>query len=381
MAGSEASPDVRPAVRESWRRSAAAIPSSISQAPFIEDGPARWRDGRVSRAFEVVREDLDRAASDGDFVAGATDADGTVVWTAGDRATRRRAELLAFLPGGRWDENSVGTNAIALALHDRRPSAVWAAEHYAPMVQDWVGYGAPVIDPITGSTVATLGIGTRWTDATPLALPTVGALARLMEAALAADRTQSGAARIGELGLRTLGTSEVVLDGVPILLSPRQVELLVVLSLAPEGLTLEQLHEEVHRERPVSPTTTKAELSHLRRQVGPVIASRPYRLASPVWADHLEVQRALEAGRVDDALHLYRGPMLPRSTAPAVEEQRHALEVALREAVLARGESDQLLQLSSVMPYDVYVHERALSALEPDDVRRGPVEGRLALLE
>ncbi|HKY15226.1 MAG TPA: hypothetical protein VJM33_09900 [Microthrixaceae bacterium] len=372
---------VREEVLQSWTRSSAALPPTIDHAPFVEDAPAQWWEGLLGRAFASVSEDLAKAADDGRLVAGATDAEGTVVWTAGDRLTLQRAEQVAFTPGGRWDESSVGTNAVALALKTGAPSVVWATEHYAPFVQDWVCYSAPILDPWSGSTLGVLDLSTRWSATTPLALPTVAALARVMGLALRADVDPTMAfPERSALVLRTLGTSEVTVGGLPVLLSPRQIELLVVLSLSPDGLSLEQLHDEVHGDRPVSPSTTKAELSHLRRVVGPVIASRPYRIDTPVHADHLELLEALEDGRLDDALDWYRGPLLERSSAEAVVDQRHLIDVAIREAVIADSDGERLLRLSAVMSDDAYLQECTLAVLDAGDPRRGPVEGRLACL-
>ena len=60
-----------------------------------------------------------------------TDAETRILWTYGGRVMRRKAETVNFVPGGRWDEASVGTNALDLANRTGDPSMVFSAEHYA----------------------------------------------------------------------------------------------------------------------------------------------------------------------------------------------------------------------------------------------------------
>jgi hypothetical protein len=367
---------VRDDVLASWRRSASHVPVGLEHAPIVDGAPERWRSGPVARAFAQVEDELRRVALEGDLVAAVTDEEGAIVWMAGGRTMTGRAEQVAFVPGARWDEAAVGTNALALALRDGRPAQVFSAEHYAPMVHDWVCYSAPIRDLATGRSLGVIDLSTTWRKGSPLALSTVTALARIVELGLGAHTAVAGARARG-LELRVLGRAEVRLDGVPLAVTPRQVEILAILAMAPDGLTLEELHDRLHGERPVAPGSTKADLSHLRRAVGGVLASRPYRLEGTVEADHVEVLRCLRDRRLADALAAYRGPLLPRSPAPAIEEARHVLAVAVRDAVLASGEPDLLVGLGEVAPDDPWVHERALAALAAADPRRALVQARL----
>lgn len=397
----------------SWER-CRHVSLALDQAPLAGDAPARWRESRAGRASAAIADELRAAAVDGDFVAALTDADGTIVWTAGGRTMRRRAEQVAFVPGGRWDEGAVGTNALGLALREDRAATVWSAEHYAPIVHDWVCYSAPVHDPTTGTVAGVVDLSTTWRRATPLALTTVSALARLFDQALRlgapaspgrglevagpqaapgllavtdtrglvapdarpADRAPDGAA----LQLQVLGEAAVTLGDALLSLPPRQLDLLAVLALAPGGLSLEALHDRLHGDRPISPATTKAEVSHLRRALGPRLAGRPYRLVGPVTADHVDVLDALRDGRVADAIGLYRGPLLPASDAPAVVEHRHLVDAAVRNAAVAAGRVDDLARLAERMPHDAYLHECVVAGLSPGDPRRALAQARLDVL-
>jgi len=200
-----------------------------------------------------------------------------------------------------------------------------------------------------------LDLSTTWPRANPLALTTVTALARNLEHVLGAGPARSEPA----LRLRTLGAGDVMLHGRRLPLPPRHVEIVTLLSLAPGGLTLEALHDRLHGDSPVSPATTKAELSHLRASIGDHLASRPYRLVGEWDADHLAVMEALCTARLDDALGWYRGPLLPRSSAPAIEEHRHVLAVAVRNAVIAAPTGARLAAVRTAMPDDPYLREVA----------------------
>ena len=370
---------VRAEVLGSWHRSAGTVSPAIDQAPVLDDAPDRWLATPVAQAFRTIADELQAVALDGDFVAAVTDADGTIVWSVGGRTMRRRAEDVAFAPGGRWDEAAVGTNALGMALRTDRPTTVWSAEHYASFVHDWVCYSAPVHDPLTRLPCGVIDLSTTWRKATPLALSTVTALARLLDHALAGI-APGGLIGGGGLRLSMLGRSEITLDGVTITMAPRQVELLAVLSLHPDGLNLEQLHDRLHGERAILPSTTKAEISHVRHVLGAQVLNRPYRLAGPVWADHVEVLDAVRRGDVDAAVARYRGPLLPMSEAPAIVDHRNLLEVALIDAVVRAGSPDTLAGLAERVPHVEFLQELVVARLPGGDHRRSIALGRLDAL-
>jgi hypothetical protein len=125
-------------------------------------------------------------------------------------------------------------------------------------------------------------------------------------------------------------------------LGRRHSEIVVLLAARPEGLTGDQLSAELYGDRPVTQVTLRAELSRLRHLLGPLLASRPYRLREPVRADFRQVADALDAGDVATALDLYRGPLLPLSEAPGIRRLRRVTEDRLRHAVLTGRDPDPL---------------------------------------
>jgi hypothetical protein len=120
-------------------------------------------------------------------------------------------------------------------------------------------------------------------------------------------------------------------------LGERQGEILALLALHPEGLTGEQLTFELYGDGG-NPVSMRAQISKLRRALGPVLASQPYRLLADVSADFLEVEQLVLAGDVTDALRAYRAPLLVESEVPRLVQAREELEGALRRAALLGGQ-------------------------------------------
>ena len=374
----------RPEVFASWQRSAQAVPLDLALAPMVDPATAtaQFAESRLGRASRVILDDLRDVTADGDLVAALTDETVTITWLAGGRRMRRNADAVNFALGGCWSEKSVGTNALALAHELGRPATVFSAEHYAPMVHDWVCYSAPIIDPLDGHSLGVIDVSSLWSKFNPSLLTMVRALARNVEYELARDPmaavvVDSPESR-GDLVLRVLGSPSVLVNGRPVRVSPRQLELLAVLAMHDEGLTLDELTALVYGDQPISLTTVKAELSHLRQLIGEVIASRPYRLTGRVDVDHVRVLRALASGDLNAAVELYRGSLLVSSESPEIASWRHQIDVAIRNAVTRSKNPELLYRLSACCPDDGDVAELALALMAPDDVRRGVVAGRRA---
>ena len=177
------------------------------------------------------------------------------------------------------------------------------------------------------------------------------------------------------LSLRFLGEHpSVLLDGTAVPVTLRPAELLAVLALHPDGLTADRLAVLLYGDDG-NPTTVRGEVLRLRTLIGAdVLRTRPYRLDAIVDSDFGAVRRALAGGKPAEALRAGAGPLLPRSDAPEIREERDALAVALREAVLASDDAD-LLAAHARHPLgrdDLAVHDRLLQLLAPHDPRRPP---------
>lgn len=180
------------------------------------------------------------------------------------------------------------------------------------------------------------------------------------------DLSDEPSLEVAPLELRFLGQSKVLLGQKLFPIRLRFAELLTALALHPEGCTCEQLTLLVYGEG-ANPNCCKTELCRLRDQIP--ISSRPYRLETPFRADFLELRERLAAGRVEEAVALYQGPLLPSSEAPVVVEQRETLEEALRQAVLVCGEVDALWKLAGRLKDDLELWEKTLHSLGQRDPR------------
>jgi hypothetical protein len=323
----------------SWQRSARYLGRGLARAPVEDRHLARglWQASPLHRALEGRRGGIEDLAREGGLLAALADPCGRLLWTFASTHMTRRAEAVNFIDGGRWDERAVGTNAVGLGLQLRRPVTVFSSEHFQPFVHDWVCYAAPILHPRTGACVGLLDLSTTWDRHTPLGQAAVTELARSIAAALPDEPP-------AELEIRALGAPEVRYRGKPLDLPPRQVEILCLLALSPDGLELDALHAALYGDAPVSRSTLKAELSQLRGRLDGRVGSRPYRLLLPVRADFLDLWQALRGQRVGDAVGLYRGPLLARSRSPELEEWRHCIDAVMGQTLEACDDPAALLE-------------------------------------
>ncbi|MFF0544072.1 winged helix-turn-helix domain-containing protein [Nocardia thailandica] len=363
---------MRSDVVDSWRRSLTTVDPSRTVAPGHDDIADRWTDSPLRRPVTEIAGQLRGIAEDSGYLAVVSDDSGTILWTAGDRSLRRQADAVNFAPGGLWDESNMGTNGLSLALHDDRPVTVFSAEHLVAALHGWVCYSAPIHGP-DGRQVGVLDLSSTWERSHPMVMTSVRALVTAVETML---RAEAPAPAPG-IRLECLGAARLLRDGRPVPLPPRQLEILALLALHPEGFTPEQLHDAVYGERSVSLSTLKADVSHLRRATRGEIANRRYTLTGPVSCDAVDLLAAIEGGDLTSALWLYRGPLLPGSSTPGIERWRDILDVGIRNAVLASDRAEHAVAFGQRCPDDAEIHEHALALLPHDDVRRAVVTARL----
>ncbi|OQD57478.1 transcriptional regulator [Streptomyces phaeoluteigriseus] len=373
---------VRSVVADSWRRSARAGvgPDGTASVELTDGDLGTYRaEHPLVRVMPLFRELMGTFAADGEHLLAVCDAHGRLLWVEGHPATRRQAERMNFVPGARWAETSVGTNAPGTAVALDRPVQVFAAEHFIRRVQPWTCAAAPVHDPRTGRVLGAVDITGGNGLAHPHSLAFVQAVARAAEshlALLAPARRETDPPQ-----LTVLGRDEACLaaGGRRIRLSRRHSEILVLLTRHPEGLTGDELLCAVYEDESVTPVTLRAELARLRGMLGPgLVTSRPYRLSVPVESDIAVVERRLAAGAVTAAVTAYTGPPLPASQAPAVVRLRNRLADGLRAALIAGRDPDLLADWAHA-PWgeddlDIW---RALASARPT----AAVRARLAALE
>ncbi|MEU4558850.1 GAF domain-containing protein [Actinoplanes sp. NPDC023936] len=358
---------MRTVVADSWARSAASI-GADSTAPIdlADDDLEAYRSAHpLARVMPIFRDLLGGLADDGDHILAVCDAHGRLLWVEGRPSTLRGAASMNFVPGARWDEAHAGTNAPGTALAVDHAIQIFATEHFSRPVQRWTCAAAPIHDPGTGRLLGAIDV----TGGDHLANP--HSLALVRATALAAEAYLSRALPLGDRpAVAALGRDEALLalGGKRLRLGRRHSELLVLLTVHPEGRTGDQLGFDLYGDD-VSPVTVRAELSRLRRILGPeLLDSRPYRLRAAMDVDFGTVGRLLDGGRVAEALTAYPGMLLPGSDAPGVVRLRRRLDDRLRAAVLATGDR-RLLQtwLNGPLGTDDLELWEAYAALAPTD--------------
>ncbi|MHC1761109.1 MAG: sigma-54-dependent Fis family transcriptional regulator [Negativicutes bacterium] len=80
------------------------------------------------------------------FVVVLTDAQGYILELFGDYDRLQSAQKLNFLPGAKWKEDDVGTNAIGTVLSMGNPIQVSGAEHFCRQHHCWTCSAAPIMD-------------------------------------------------------------------------------------------------------------------------------------------------------------------------------------------------------------------------------------------
>ncbi|MFE7632201.1 transcriptional regulator [Kocuria sp. NPDC057446] len=346
-------------LRLSWARSLdhLSAPESCTPRIVLDGSDVREARSPLRLLMPVLDELLTPLAEDTGLVVAVTDPAGVLLRVRGSAPTRRRAEAMGFVEGADWSEPAVGTNAPGTALVLRRPVTVHREQHFYPEARPWSCTAAPLLHPLTGALLGAVDLTGGDAAAAPATRALVGAAVRAARAELAlalraAGRTGAESAAVPAAAplvapargafLRVLGDAPpaLVLDGRALELTERHAEILLALSRTGSGLSTAELSEQLWAGR-AQETTVRAEVLRLRRLLGshggPAIASRPYRLESPLPSDAGRVLELLARGSHRRALREYTGALLPRSEAPSLVALRHRLAGLLREAVLTDG--------------------------------------------
>ena len=407
-------PGIRPLVAESWRRSARSGVDPDSPQPDTSitdlDLGAYRSQHPLARAMPVVRDLLVAGLAGESAVVALTDDAGRLLWVEGSSSVRDQVGRIGFVEGAVWREERVGTNAPGTALAPGRPVQVLGAEHFTRPVQSVTGAAVPVRDLHTGRVLGGLDVTGGRVAGSGLVLSLVRASVAAVERELAEHVPPGGrlagaasAPQLDVLGrpggtLRAApgaaagwpgpGTYATVPDGgTPAAPSGRRSlrhsEILLLLAAHPRGLGADELAVLLHPGE-LSDVTVRAEVSRLRRAVGPLLGgSRPYRLGGLLRTDLDTVRDLLAVGDVHGALTAYAGPVLPRSVAPGVEQLRDELSAEVRGAVLASGDPGAVGRwLASDEGADDHAAWRRLAALvAPGSPAAARARARLALLD
>ncbi|MDV8002027.1 helix-turn-helix domain-containing protein [Rhodococcus sp. IEGM 1408] len=308
----------------------------------------------MAAVLPLVEKVLVSGVVDSNHLVAVADESGRLLWLYGNRGVRSRAERMAFVPGALWSDDAVGANAPGLALRHDVPVRVRGEEHYLAPAHAWSCSAAPVHDPVTGQVIGGIDVTGRDSAASDEMFALVRATALLAEAELRSARagvlvsgvdgnaggSAGGGSSIARL-LAALGTLRPTLTGHGPL-TRRHAEILVLLAAHPGGLSGGLLAELLAEGR-LDEVSVRAELSRLRRVLGPEsLHSRPYRLAPGLISTDAAAVSALLGSDVAAAVAAYPGRLLPASDAPGVVDLREELHARVRGAVLSADSVDAL---------------------------------------
>lgn len=381
--------EVRPLVLESWRRSAALhVDPDQPESPITLAGDDLAEARALSplrHAMPVVRRLLIDDAAEAGVLVIIGDADGRLLWAEGDDDLRRRAERMHLMAGANWGEDAMGTNAIGTALAVGDTVQVFGSEHYTRTVQPWSCTAAPIRDPLTGHIIGVLNITGGAAAVAPQSAFLVRSAVAAVEAELRLLGATTTAATAAGSRLEVLGRprGRLAHRSRTVELSLRHTELLLLLAEHPDGLPASELAWQLY-EHDAAEVTVRAEMSRLRKTVPDLVSpAGQYRLRTELRTDAMDVTEQLTRGDHRAAVELYKGELLPRSTAPGVVALRHRLTGWLRNVLLQSGDGEALRSYatSPAGREDIQIWRACLDGLAPGSPQRAEAAAVLTGLD
>ncbi len=184
--GFEAPRGLRPLVLTSWDRSRNFDVDPLGLPPVVLAAAAarqRLAHHPLGPALGLLAEAVDATANARQVLVLA-DAEGLVLWTAGDDEMLVNARAAHLQPGAVWSEQAAGTNALGTGLTLDHPVQIFAAEHFTRLLHPWSSSAAPIHEIETGGVLAVVGVWGPFQAAHPHGLSLVVVLAGLLEAHL-----------------------------------------------------------------------------------------------------------------------------------------------------------------------------------------------------
>jgi hypothetical protein len=175
----------RRVVSESWRRSLAARVDPERRTPPVvysaRDVPDLRAGHPLNAVMPLLRDTLVSIADEAMHVMLVTDAEGLVLWRDGAAKLLADADRVGLMPGTRWSESAIGTNAMGTTLAVNAPVRIHSAEHLVRTYHAWTCVAAPVHDPDTGGILGAIDISGPLHTVHPALVQLVSASAQLAE--------------------------------------------------------------------------------------------------------------------------------------------------------------------------------------------------------
>lgn len=176
-------------IRQSWARSARlqidADRGSLVDPLGADELAFRRRTSPLSAVGPAVCARLAETASTAGLMVVVTDADGWVLWRAGDRSAIQRADRDGQTDGALLSEQTIGTSGLGVALAAEHPVLVRGPEHYTHVLRDLACAAAPIHDPRDGRLLGAVNFTAPNRSAQPVMLKLIDEMARKVERHLA----------------------------------------------------------------------------------------------------------------------------------------------------------------------------------------------------
>lgn len=155
-------PSIREVVLRSWVRSRGRKEiETLKRAPSVAQDELRAIRSRNQRLRSAAQTAIRRAGymlNDAGMMLLLCDRSGVVMEAEGDARILSRGQENHLHPGGHWNEDTIGTNAIGTALHLVKPVTISGVEHFCEAIQRWSCAAAPIKDPFSGELLGAIDI-------------------------------------------------------------------------------------------------------------------------------------------------------------------------------------------------------------------------------
>ena len=144
----ELSRKIRPEIVESWYRCEAMKVDHLGgRGTKVSDEESEKSIDRKRELIEVARpimENVFEMVKNTSYSVVLTDEKGIIIDLIINKDLEEKHVLLNFVKGSKWDEQSVGTNAIGTCLAIDKPIQVIGAEHFCEYHHKWTCSAAPI---------------------------------------------------------------------------------------------------------------------------------------------------------------------------------------------------------------------------------------------
>lgn len=154
---------VRPEVLNSWKRSkdysVDPYQSKVNRRlSYNQLKNVRTENDLLLSIAEPKMKALAKSLYGTDAVVTLADKNGVIFNTFGDSDILVKSEGIGLVPGSIWNEQVAGTNAVGIALSQKKPIQVLYSEHFSTGWHDWSSNAAPIYHPLTKELIGAFDI-------------------------------------------------------------------------------------------------------------------------------------------------------------------------------------------------------------------------------